>query len=118
MAKTTAEKIEVMQAFERGEEVQYKHRDNLAWGTLLPLSQAEPIWDWSEFEYRLKPKIRSIELHWAVLLKNNGLMITTNPKPITQHKLSLLAYENTAKVVKEYSDVFVLPNEIVEEMLS
>lgn len=109
MAKTTAEKIEIMQALQRGEEVQYKHCDNTAWGTLLPLSQAEPLWDWSEFEYRLKPKTKSVELHWAVLIKNNGVVITSNPKKLDEHKKCLLKYQDTAEVIKEYSDFFELP---------
>ena len=51
--KTTKEKIEVMQAYEIGEKIEvrylYDHKDYwIACGT--------PIWDWNNFDYRIKPK--------------------------------------------------------------
>ena len=45
------EKIEVMQAFERGEEVEHRDRLNNMW-----FDSNFPIWNWKEFEYRIKPK--------------------------------------------------------------
>lgn len=47
---TTAEKIAVMQAFERGETV-----DCSTNGTYW-LSTSQPSWDWARFEYRIAPK--------------------------------------------------------------
>ena len=51
--KTTKEMIEVMQAFERGEKIEvhysYDHKDY--W-----VSCGTPVWDWNNFDYRVKPK--------------------------------------------------------------
>ena len=51
--KTTKEMIEVMQAYERGEqiEVHYFHVSEDYWITC-----GTPIWDWNNFDYRVKPK--------------------------------------------------------------
>lgn len=51
--KTTKEMIEVMQAYERGEIIEvnylYDHKDY--W-----IACETPIWDWNNFDYRVKPK--------------------------------------------------------------
>jgi len=49
---TTREKIEVMEAHERGEEVEAKYRLSHEEWTLAP----SPKWDWTHFAYRIKPK--------------------------------------------------------------
>jgi hypothetical protein len=50
--KTTAEKIAIMQAFERGEDVEFcDHAETLWYET------REPVWDWSHADYRIKPKL-------------------------------------------------------------
>ena len=49
--KTTAEKIEVMQAFERGEEIQVECGNS--WARV-----SDPKWNWDAFDYRIKPKAR------------------------------------------------------------
>jgi hypothetical protein len=56
--KTTKEKIEVMQAFERGEDVQVKHGQGQGyeWEELPRVLDSEPIWAWSGNDYRVKPK--------------------------------------------------------------
>ena len=49
---TTKEKIEVMQAYERGEEIEARlanYEDR--WG-----DANAPLWNWECFEYRIKPK--------------------------------------------------------------
>ena len=49
---TTKEKIEVMQAYERGEQIEYKDKDEECW---FPLHLSfEPDWNWAEFDYRVK----------------------------------------------------------------
>ena len=48
---TLREKIEVMQAFERGEEIEHRDRLNDMW-----FESNSPAWNWREFEYRIKPK--------------------------------------------------------------
>ena len=52
MAMTTKEKIEVMQAYERGEQIQVKMiYDKDVWTTVK-----RPIWDWGFCVYRTIPK--------------------------------------------------------------
>ena len=47
---TLREKIECMEAFERGEEIELKNCDN-EW-----IVYDSPSWDWVNNEYRIKPK--------------------------------------------------------------
>ena len=47
--KTTKEKIEVMQAYESGEQIE-ESIDQKVWFT------CEPIWNWAKCDYRVKPK--------------------------------------------------------------
>ena len=47
--KTTKEKIGVMQAYERGERIEFY--DGITWKDV-----DKPIWDWIHLDYRLKPK--------------------------------------------------------------
>ena len=51
--KTTKEMIEVMQAYERGEiiEVHYLYDTKDYW-----IACGTPIWDWNNFDYRVKSK--------------------------------------------------------------
>jgi hypothetical protein len=51
--KTTREKIEVMEAFERGEPIQSQRRCSGDWLTYA--SGDEPPWDWMSRDYRVKP---------------------------------------------------------------
>ena len=56
--KTTAEKIEVMQGFERGEKIEYFpvfDTTTGGWIDFVPNGD-EPAWDWFHNDYRLKPK--------------------------------------------------------------
>ena len=48
---TLREKIEVMEAFERGEEIQVDKGRYACWALTK-----EPSWNWSENNYRIKPK--------------------------------------------------------------
>ena len=52
---TLREKIEVMEAFERGEEVEHRDRLNDMW-----FASNFPAWNWKEFEYRIKPKPKQV----------------------------------------------------------
>ena len=47
--KTTKEMIEVMQAYERGEQIQ-ESIDQRAWFSCVPM------WNWARCDYRVKPK--------------------------------------------------------------
>jgi hypothetical protein len=47
---TTKEMIEVMQAFARGEQIEYRDKGAECW---FPLS-FDPDWNWEKFDYRVK----------------------------------------------------------------
>lgn len=48
---TTAEKIAVMQAFERGEKVEFKYPSGTVW-----FASDSPVWNWDACQYRVAPK--------------------------------------------------------------
>lgn len=59
MAKSTAEMIEVMQAYERGEKIELKMYNAKNWGP-----SNKPLWSWSGFDYRIaKPELKKVELY-------------------------------------------------------
>ena len=62
---TLREKIEVMQAFELGEEVERRDRLNDTW-----FASKFPAWNWKEFEYRIKPKPKQVVVIEKWLLKH------------------------------------------------
>ena len=49
--KTTKEMIEVMQAYEEGAQIQINPTDTTEWSYTN-----NPWWNWSDFDYRVKPK--------------------------------------------------------------
>lgn len=65
---TLAEKIAVMQAFERGERVQCKRKDDKSWHDI-----DGAVWDWSWYEYRIAPRqIDLVEVLEALRLNIEG----------------------------------------------
>lgn len=48
-------KIQVMEAFERGDEIEHRYRLNDMW-----FKSRFPSWNWREFEYRIKPKPKQV----------------------------------------------------------
>ena len=55
--KTTAEKIAVMQAYERGETIEQKFLTN---DKSLYLKGYPPTWDWEHWDYRIAHKPREL----------------------------------------------------------
>lgn len=55
--KKTTDKIEIMQAYQQGKPIQYRElcREYCNWEDLESNETYEPCWDWSSFDYRLKP---------------------------------------------------------------
>ena len=49
--KTTKEMIEVMQAYEESAQIQIRPIDTTEWA-----DTNNPWWNWSDFDYRIKPK--------------------------------------------------------------
>ena len=81
---TTTEMIEVMQAYDRGEQIERRDRCGNNW-FLAPI----PSWDWVQYEYRVKPKPKYVpfdtpeefleaqRVHGEVLEdKENGVKMT------------------------------------------
>ena len=65
---TLREKIEVMQAFERGEEIEYTPLMEEIWrGTTIPAWD----WDWALYEYRIKPKPKQVVVIEKWLIYDN-----------------------------------------------
>ena len=54
---TLREKIEVIEAFERGEYVEVRTDKTVAgqWGVAI-----DPLWDWNNNDYRIKPKPKQV----------------------------------------------------------
>ena len=52
---TLREKIEVMQAFERGEEIEVSYINIEKWSDI-----STPDWAWSAYDYRIKPKPKQV----------------------------------------------------------
>lgn len=76
MAKTLAEKIAVMQAAERGEEIEGRHLRSKSW-MYIPT----PAWDWDKYDYRVKPKTQKF---W-VLFDTNGRVMTSGTGQTPDH---------------------------------
>ena len=64
---TLREKIEVMEAFERGEEIECNSLWNPKW-----TSTTSPSWNWSDVCYRIVPKPKQVVLIEKWLLKMQG----------------------------------------------
>lgn len=67
MAKTLAEKIAVMQAAKRGEEIETKYHGHEG----IWIKVANPLWDWYNNDYRVKPKPQKF---WVVFDKRGNLI--------------------------------------------
>lgn len=52
---TTKEMIEVMQAYERGEQIEYRIKDFMRDDEWY-VQKSIPEWDWRTYDYRVKPK--------------------------------------------------------------
>ena len=53
--KTTKEMTEIMLAYERGEQIEFISKDLRSSADWTTMTQ-EPEWNWSDFDYRVKPK--------------------------------------------------------------
>jgi len=60
---STKEKIEVMKAYDRGEEIEFKFsKGNDKW-SLLDRYEGKPVWNWEKIVYRIKTTSREIWLN-------------------------------------------------------
>ena len=51
---TTQEKIEVMQAYAEGKEIQTRCKTDMEWADWVV--RGEPKWNWEDLDYRIKPE--------------------------------------------------------------
>ena len=54
-----------MEAFERGEEIEYDYRDGTNWHI-----DKKPSWDWATFDFRIKPKQKQVVVIEKWLIKD------------------------------------------------
>ena len=113
--KTTKEMIEVMQAYLRGEEIEYRccHKD---W-----LECRVPIWNWNSIEYRVKPKQKTKD---KTKTKTKYLPFETVDEFLAaqrEHGAIIKMIDDdrllSAFVRHDGSVLFVLPKSICEKLL-
>ncbi len=75
--KTTAEKIEVMQAYERGEEIEYYTRPHNSLDFADWKVPYKPNWNWVDYDYRVKPKPVTKTIYYCIYKKGDDF--TTSP---------------------------------------
>lgn len=89
--KTLKEKIEIMQAYERGEQIE-RYYDN-EWGLCK-----NPIWNWGYADYRVKPKTKYVpfdtaEEFLAAQRKHGGcLLFSIEDGIMVAHNVSITLY--------------------------
>ena len=57
--KTIKEMTDIMLAFDRGEQIEFRYRE-IEWR-----DTNKPIWDWNHFDYRVKPKPKYVPFETA-----------------------------------------------------
>ena len=78
---TLREKIEVMQAFERGEEIECSWTNC---GTKWEIVNS-PSWDWTSYLYRIKPKPKKTVVIEKWLLTDGTLIDAVETSDIVQY---------------------------------
>ena len=91
---TLREKIEVMQAFERGEEIEANRNwyVDRKWNIIQ-----NPTWDWDTFTYRIKPKPKQVVVIEKWLLE--GKVLTREEK-----YLHIVETSNIDRYIKTWAD--------------
>ena len=74
---TLREKIDCMEAFERGEyvEVRTDKTKSGTWSVAI-----DQLWDWNNNDYRIKPKQKQVVVIEKWLCRNNGYFIAQGDK--------------------------------------
>lgn len=84
MAKTTAEKILIMQAFEEGKEIEFTTYYGIHFSQSALKGDTNLVWNWEECDYRIKPQPAPIPMtipweaidekwQWAAMDKNGNI---------------------------------------------
>ena len=76
--KTIKEMTDIMLAFDRGEQIEFRYRE-IEWR-----DTNKPIWDWNHFDYRVKPKTKYVPFETAEEFleaqRNNGYLVSNKGK--------------------------------------
>ena len=67
---TLREKIETMQAFERGEEIEEAYRGYDIWSSV-----STPSWNFEDRNYRIKPKKQVVVIEKWLISTSNGYIV-------------------------------------------
>ena len=103
--KTTKEMIEVMQACERGEQIEFCYTDEVI--KVWQDTNGKPLWNWGDTDYRVKPKPKYVpfetpeEFLTALRKHGYGLIGIYNDEVLKSHNISIrhdgLVYDHTEK---------------------
>ena len=85
---TLREKIEVMEAFERGEEIEHTPVGTQVWQP-----NDIPRWDWHKFDYRIKPKPKQTKILYEWLICNELNAWSISDRLRTEEEASTLFKE-------------------------
>ena len=103
---TTSEKINVMLAYERGENIEYRERKDSEW---LPLLH-DPYWDWAQFEYRIKsnPTYRPYKNDYEFLQaqREHGMYLRPSTKSKYMTPISISGDTITLAFPIDYGNVY------------
>lgn len=92
MAKTTEEKIKVMQAYTEGKEIEIESVEG-GW-YVVP----EPSWNWRTFDYRVKPEPKVL---WVVYSRQGVRIGTLN----NEYSAASLAHRKDGRYYKKFVEV-------------
>ena len=80
--KTTKEMIEVMQAYERGEQIEFCYTDEVI--KVWQDTNGKPLWNWGDTDYRVKPKPKYVPFDTAEEFleaqRSNGYLVSNKGK--------------------------------------
>lgn len=104
---TTKEKIEIMQAFEDGKEIEFRsaHTEE-EW-----MSCYKAIWNWEKFEYRVKPdpkyvpydSVTEVDKDKWVKLKANGVLKRISGIDTKNNSMCIFGWINLKGLFERYT---------------
>ena len=105
--KTTKEMIEVMQACERGEQIEFCYTDEVI--KVWQDTNGKPLWNWGDTDYRVKPKPKYVPFETAeefITAQRNKGNVIINKGSGTKYNIFINA-SNTVYLVNIYSFNFL-----------
>ena len=95
MAKTTKEKIKVMEHYENGGEVECVEKGNNNWEIVT-----KPLWNWDDFTYRIKEQKQKVTIEkW--LIEENDIKFVVETSDIDSW-LNPFATAKKLKLIESY----------------